>query len=431
MDIDSTLLDAEDRMEKALAALERDFAKLRTGRASTALVDGIKADYYGTPTPISQMASVAVPDPRTLTIQPWDKGGIAVVEKAILKSDLGLTPVNDGKIIRIVIPPLTEERRKELVKVARKYSEDAKVAVRNVRGRAEKGRGRRSEAHGQIRGRGGQEVRGQGKGNHGHLVGARCFFTICRSSSHRHSSMVQAQDIPDNLPAHIAIIMDGNGRWAQARGLSRSAGHRAGAETVRNVVTQCRELGIRHLTLYAFSSENWNRPKAEISALFSLLLEFLQHEVPLMEEKGIALKVLGDLDGLPLPQRTALRHAMSRTEAGREMTLNLALNYGGRAELVRAVRSLLRENARPEDVTEESLAERLYTAGQPDPDLLIRTSGEQRLSNYLLYQCAYSELYFTPVPWPDFGAEQLREALAVYAGRSRRFGKIQEQVDVR
>ena len=219
----------------------------------------------------------------------------------------------------------------------------------------------------------------------------------------------------EKLPAHIAIIMDGNGRWAQARGLPRSAGHRAGAEAVRTVVTECRGLGLRHLT----------------SALFSLLLEFLRREVPLMEEKGIALKVLGDLEGLPLPQRTALRHAMGRTEAGREMTLNLALNYGGRAELVRAVRGFLRDNARPEDVTEESLAQRLYTAGQPDPDLLIRTSGEQRLSNYLLYQCAYSELYFTPVPWPDFGADQLREALAVYAGRSRRFGKTQEQIDVR
>ena len=133
MDTESILLDAEDRMEKALASLDRDFSKLRTGRASTALVDGIKADYYGTPTPISQMASVAVPDSRTLTIQPWDKGGFAAVEKAILKSDLGLTPVNDGKIIRIVMPPLTEERRKELVKVARKYTEDCKVAVRNVR----------------------------------------------------------------------------------------------------------------------------------------------------------------------------------------------------------------------------------------------------------------------------------------------------------
>ena len=133
MDIDSILLDAEERMEKALAAQEREFSKLRTGRASTALVDGIKGDYYGTPTPISQMASVAVPDSRTVTIQPWDKGGISVIEKAILKSDLGLTPINDGKVIRIMIPPLTEDRRKDLVKVARKYTEDAKVAVRNVR----------------------------------------------------------------------------------------------------------------------------------------------------------------------------------------------------------------------------------------------------------------------------------------------------------
>lgn len=231
------------------------------------------------------------------------------------------------------------------------------------------------------------------------------------------------------LPAHVAIIMDGNGRWAQARGLPRSAGHRAGAETVRVVVTECRALGIRHLTLYAFSSENWNRPKTEISALFSLLLEFLRQEVPRMEEKSIALKVLGDLDGLPLAQRTALRHAIRRTAAGREMTLNLALNYGGRDEIVRAARAFVREGARPEDITEESLAGRLYTAGQPDPDLLIRTSGEQRLSNYLLYQCAYSELYFTPVPWPDFDAARLREALEAYAARSRRFGKIQEQIN--
>lgn len=233
----------------------------------------------------------------------------------------------------------------------------------------------------------------------------------------------------NKLPAHLAIIMDGNGRWAQARGLPRSAGHRAGAEAVRVVVTECRTLGIRHLTLYAFSSENWNRPKTEISALFSLLLEFLGQEVPRMEEESIALKVLGDLDGLPLAQRTALHHAIRRTAAGREMTLNLALNYGGRAEIVRAARAFLREGARPEDVTEESLASRLYTAGQPDPDLLIRTSGEQRLSNYLLYQCAYSELYFTPVPWPDFDAPRLREALEAYAARSRRFGKTQEQIN--
>ena len=202
--------------------------------------------------------------------------------------------------------------------------------------------------------------------------------------------MSEAQEGAEKLPRHIAIIMDGNGRWAQARGLARTAGHRAGADAVRTVVRECRRLGIPHLTLYAFSSENWNRPKTEISALFGLLLEFLGAEVPTMLEQGIRLKVLGDLDGLPLAQRTALRHAMNRTAAGKDMTLNLALNYGGRAELVRAARKLAAEAAAgdlaPEAITEEALAARLDTAGQPDPDLVIRTSGEQRLSNFLLYQ---------------------------------------------
>ena len=245
--------------------------------------------------------------------------------------------------------------------------------------------------------------------------------------------MTQAQGGAERLPAHIAIIMDGNGRWAEARGLPRTAGHRAGADAVRTVVRECRRLGVPHLTLYAFSSENWNRPRTEISALFGLLLEFLGAEVPTMEERGIRLRVLGDVDGLPLAQRTALRHAMNRTDHCADMTLNQALNYGGRAELARAARRLAAEaragELAPEDVTEEALAARLYTAGQPDPDLLIRTSGELRLSNFLLYQCAYSELYFTPVLWPDFGAAELAAALEDYAGRSRRFGKTREQVD--
>ena len=168
MDKESVLLDSEDRMDKALGALDRDFSRLRTGRASTGLVDNIKVDYYGTPTPISQLASVAIPDSRTITIQPWDRGAFAGVEKAILKSDLGLTPVNDGKIIRISIPPLTEDRRKELGKLARKSGEEAKVAVRNVRRDANR---RRPEADGQVRGQSRRKVCGQGKGNHGSVRG--------------------------------------------------------------------------------------------------------------------------------------------------------------------------------------------------------------------------------------------------------------------
>jgi undecaprenyl diphosphate synthase len=233
---------------------------------------------------------------------------------------------------------------------------------------------------------------------------------------------------PRPLPTHIAIIMDGNGRWAKARGLPRSAGHRAGAESVRDVVTHCRSIGIPHLTLYTFSSENWQRPKTEIAGLFDLLLEFLGKEVPLMVEKGISLHVLGEMEGLPLASRTALKNAMRRTAAGADMTLNLALNYGGRAEIVHAVRTMIAEGMAPEEVTQESLGRHLYTADLPDPDLLIRTGGEQRLSNFLLYQCAYAELYFTQLHWPDFRAEHLEEAISVFATRSRRFGKTQEQI---
>ena len=227
----------------------------------------------------------------------------------------------------------------------------------------------------------------------------------------------------------MAIVMDGNGRWAKARKLPRLMGHQKGVESVRTAIQTAAKAGVQHLTLFAFSSENWNRPKTEISALFSLLMEFLSREVPRMVDQGISMRVLGDLDSMPLAQRTALRHAIKRTESGKDMVLNLALNYGGRGEIVRAVQNMLREGLRPEDVTEQALADHLYTAGQPDPDLLIRTSGEQRLSNYLLYQCAYSELYFTPVPWPDFDPAQLRTALDAYAARSRRFGKTQEQID--
>ncbi|MBD5553635.1 MAG: di-trans,poly-cis-decaprenylcistransferase [Desulfovibrio sp.] len=224
------------------------------------------------------------------------------------------------------------------------------------------------------------------------------------------------------LPGHIAIIMDGNGRWAAKRGLPRQEGHRAGASAVRAIVEECRRLGIGYLTLYAFSSENWSRSPAEIAALFSLLLSFLATETPVLEREGICLRVLGEVEALPPPQRAALALAMSRTAKCRDMVLNLALNYGARAEIIRACRRLA---GRPEsEITEAAFGQELFTAGQPDPDLLIRTSGELRLSNFLLYQCAYSELYFTDKLWPDFDTAELHAALAAYSRRDRRFGGL-------
>ncbi len=236
----------------------------------------------------------------------------------------------------------------------------------------------------------------------------------------------------ENLPKHIAIIMDGNGRWAQERGLVRTDGHRAGALAVRKIVTQCRKLGIAYLTLYTFSHENWQRPEAEVSTLFSLLVEFLKKEVPLMVEQSIALNVLGDMDELPLVARKALEHGIKRTQGTAEnppaMHLNLALNYGSRREILRAAKQLVLDNVAPEDITEAAFKARLYTKDMPDPDLVIRTSGEVRISNYLLFQCAYSEFYFSKTFWPDFDEKELQLALDSYATRKRRFGKTQEQI---
>jgi undecaprenyl diphosphate synthase len=221
---------------------------------------------------------------------------------------------------------------------------------------------------------------------------------------------------------HLAIIMDGNGRWAKARGLERSAGHKAGTETAREIVRECRRLGIPYLTLYTFSKENWSRPQQEVGFLFGLLKDFLSQELPSLLEQSIRLNVLGDLDELPLPTRQVLRHVMDKTSGCSAMNLNLALNYSGRHEILRACRALLERKVEPGRLTEELFAAELYTANMPDPDLILRTSGEQRLSNYLLFQSAYSELYFTDVAWPDFHAPELHAALEEFASRLRRFG---------
>jgi undecaprenyl diphosphate synthase len=230
------------------------------------------------------------------------------------------------------------------------------------------------------------------------------------------------------IPTHVAVIMDGNGRWAKQRGLPRTDGHKAGTEAARAVVTRCRELGVKHLTLYTFSKENWARPKDEVGTLFDLLTTFLKREELSLKKQGIRLKVLGDIDGMPLAVRQVLKHVMRQTADCREMILNLALNYSGRDEILRAARALAAKGIAPEAITEEAFAAELWTAGQPDPDLIIRTSGELRLSNYLLFQCAYSEFYFTDVYWPDFTPAELDKALAELANRRRRFGKTDEQL---
>jgi undecaprenyl diphosphate synthase len=253
--------------------------------------------------------------------------------------------------------------------------------------------------------------------------------------------MSPANDLPQaaasldlsRLPRHVAIIMDGNGRWAKRRGLRRVRGHAAGVEAVRVVVRLARRLGLEYLTLYTFSEENWQRPSLEIRALMSLLLRYLRQELPDLRENNILLRAIGDLQRLPENVQRELVQVEEATREGARMTLSLALSYGGRSEIVHAAQSLAQDllagKLRPEEITPESFSSRLYTAGIPDPDLLIRTSGEYRLSNFLLWQTAYTELYFTDTLWPDFREDEFIKALQEYQHRDRRFGLTQEQVE--
>ncbi|WP_459878671.1 isoprenyl transferase [Desulfothermus naphthae] len=223
---------------------------------------------------------------------------------------------------------------------------------------------------------------------------------------------------------HLAIIMDGNGRWAKKRGLPRYEGHREGTKVAKKIVEECRKLNIKYLTLYTFSKENWKRPKDEVNFLFKLLVDFLNREYKSLKEQSIKLNILGDYTKLPFAARKAIEFTLKKTKDCNKMVLNLAINYSGRDEIIFAIKKILKQEIDPESLNEESFKDFLYTREQPDPDLIIRTSGEIRLSNYLLYQAAYSELYFTPVLWPDFTEQDLHKALDDFAKRQRRFGGI-------
>lgn len=231
---------------------------------------------------------------------------------------------------------------------------------------------------------------------------------------------------PRNIPPHIAIIMDGNGRWAKERGLPRIAGHREGAESLRAVLKACAEFGVKYLTVYAFSTENWRRPKEEVEFLMNLFSETIDREMDELMVNRVKLNFLGRLSEFSPELQKKMKDAMEKTKGNDRITLNVMVNYGGRAELVDAVNRLLNEGHKIVD--EDLIGEHLYTKGIPDPDLLIRTASEMRVSNYLLWQIAYSEIYVTPVLWPDFRKEQLKEAIQAYQKRVRKFGKTEEQI---
>jgi undecaprenyl diphosphate synthase len=226
------------------------------------------------------------------------------------------------------------------------------------------------------------------------------------------------------LPKHVAFIMDGNGRWAAKRGLPRLAGHQAGTENLRRVIRACVEFGVQYMTIYAFSTENWGRPQEEIQGLMHILEDVIDRELRELDEEGVQLRHIGHLDALPEALRQKVLDAIDLTQNNQRLVLNLAFNYGGRDEIICAIRQMMSEGIKPEEVTSDVVSQHMFTAGIPDPDLIIRTSGEMRISNFLIWQGAYSEWYITSKYWPDFDRDELHKALVEYANRDRRYGRV-------
>jgi len=227
------------------------------------------------------------------------------------------------------------------------------------------------------------------------------------------------------IPVHVAIIMDGNGRWAKQRGLPRTEGHRAGTENMRPVLTAAVEFGIKMLTVYAFSTENWGRPEDEVRGLMTILEETITRETPELHKHGVRLRHIGSLEGVSEQMKQAIQSAIELTQHNDRITLNVAFNYGGRAEILNAIKRMIQDGVTPTQIDERLFERYLYTAGLPDPDLIIRTAGEMRLSNFLIWQAAYAEYYSTPTYWPDFDKAELYKALVAFSQRQRRFGKLE------
>ena len=245
-------------------------------------------------------------------------------------------------------------------------------------------------------------------------------FWKCRSIF----SMNPETDLPNQIPNHIAIIMDGNGRWAAKRNLPRLAGHRAGTENIRPIIRASIDQGIKYLTLYAFSTENWSRPREEVDGLMNLMGNVIERELNALHAEGVQLRHIGHLEGLGDDLRQKVKNAIDTTRDNNCLILTLAFNYGGRDEIICALKRMIQDHIKPEDIDEELVGKYLFTANTPDPDLVIRTSGEMRTSNFLIWQSTYAEWYFTPTLWPDFNQTELIEAIKVYSHRERRFGRV-------
>ena len=379
----------EEKMQKAVDNLSADYATIRAGRANPHILDKLKVDYYGTPTNLQSVANVSVPEARTLMITPWEASMVKVIEKAIQISDLGVTPNNDGKNVIINFPELTEERRKELAKDIKKKGEDAKVVVRNARRDANEAAKKQSKA-GEI------------------------------SEDDLADEEKNIQKATDKFIAEIDKLIEAKSH------MPRNFGHKAGADNLEQIIEDAWDLGIKYLTVYAFSTENWKRSVEEVTGLMLILRDFLKKSIDKANKNNMRVRVIGRRDRLDADIVDAIEKLEDATKDNTGIQFIVALNYGGRDEITRATQKIAEEVKNGiisvEDITEDYVSSKLDTADIPDPDLLIRTSGELRTSNFLPWQISYSEFYFTDTLWPDFNKDSLRQAIDYYNGRDRRFG---------
>ena len=401
----------DSKMTKTINNLDGELATIRAGRANPHVLDKLTVDYYGSPTPIQQVANVSVPEARMIQIQPWEKSMLKEIEKAILMSDLGINPTNDGSTVRLVFPELTEDRRKELAKDVKKKGEAAKVAVRNIR-------------------RDGNVAFKKLKGTEVSEDEIKDLEDDLQKITDKYIEKIDREEEKMNVPQHIAIILDGNGRWAKAKGMPRNYGHAQGSKNVEKICEEAWRMGIKYLTVYAFSTENWSRPENEVAALMKLLRNYMKTCLKTAAKNDMKIRVIGDIEPLDDDIKSRIRELEAATTDNGGLNFTIALNYGSRDELTRAAQKMAKDCAegkiKAEEIDESVFETYLDTHGIPDPDMMIRTSGEQRLSNYLLWQLAYSEFYFTDVPWPDFTKEELVKAIEEYNHRHRRFGKVEE-----
>jgi undecaprenyl diphosphate synthase len=406
-----------DRMDKSVASLKEDFAGLRTGRANAGLLEPVMVEAYGSTSPLNAVAAISVPEPRMISVSVWDKSMVTAVEKAIRSAGLGLNPVVDGQTLRLPVPPLTEERRKELVKLAGKYAEQARVAVRNIR-RDGNDDLKKAEKASEISQDDQKKMETEIQKDTDAAI-KRIDETLKTKEAETLAS------VPSKGPRHVALIMDGNGRWAERRGLPRVVGHREGVQALRRTVKAAPDFGIQCLTVFGFSTENWSRPADEVSDLMGLVRSFVGSDLKKLDQAGVRIRVLGRREGVASDILKMIDKAVEQTAGNDRFLLQVAFNYGARADLVDAAQALVdrvRAGEFTGPVTEDDLAVGLSSAGAPPVDLIIRTSGEQRLSNFLLWEAAYAELVFQDVLWPDYGAEALAEAVDAFAHRDRRFG---------